>query len=56
METLKKHGMYEKVPLEERWRVIGKALAGVKWVDANRGDKAKPEYRCRLAAKEIEKD
>ncbi len=53
--TLKEHGVYEKVPVEECWRVAGKARAGVKWVDANEGDKEKPEYRCRLAAKEINK-
>ncbi len=29
---------------------------GVKWVDANKGDKEKPEYRCRPVAKEIKKD
>ncbi len=29
---------------------------GVKWVDANKGDKESPEYRCRLVAKEIKKD
>ena len=28
----------------------------MKWVDANKGDKEKPEYRCRLVAKEIKKD
>ncbi len=56
METFKKRGVCEKVPREECWTVTGKAIAGVKWVDANEGDKEKPEYRCRLVAKEIEKD
>ncbi len=56
METFKKNGVYEKVLLEERWRVTGKALLAVKWVDANRGDEEKPEYRCRLVAKEIKRD
>ncbi len=28
-ETFKKHGVFEKVPLEEHWRVIGKAPVGV---------------------------
>ncbi len=48
METFKKHGVYEKVPIEECWKETGKALVGVKWVDTNMGDKEKPEYRCRL--------
>ncbi len=55
METFKKHGVYEKVPLEECWRVTGRALARVKWVDACKGDKEKPEHRRRLVAKEIKK-
>ncbi len=29
---------------------------GVKRVDTNKGDEEKPEYRCRLVAKEIKKD
>ena len=29
---------------------------GVKWVDANKRDKEKPEYRCRLVAKEVKRD
>ncbi len=53
METFKKHGVCDKAPLEEVWRVAGRARVGVKWVDANKGDKEKPEYRCRLVAKEI---
>ncbi len=56
METFRKHGVYEKMPLEECWKNAGKALVGVKRVDTNKGDKANPEYRCRLVAKEFKKD
>jgi hypothetical protein len=56
MEKFKKHGVYEKVPIEERWKSTGEALVGVKRVDANKGDKGSPEYMCRLVAKEIKKD
>jgi hypothetical protein len=42
--------------LEEWWRVTGKAPVGVKWADTNKSDKENPEYRCRLAAKEVKKD
>ena len=56
METYKKHEVYEKVPIEECWRETGRAPIGVKWVDTNKGDKERPEYRCRLVAKEIKKD
>ncbi len=56
MEMLKKHGVHEKVPLEECWKVTGKAPVGVKWIDTNKGDKEKLEYRCRVVTKEIKKD
>jgi hypothetical protein len=36
METFKKHWVYEKVPLEERWRVTGKAPAGIYAMSAAR--------------------
>ncbi len=35
-ETFKKHGVCEKVPIEERWKNAGKSPAGVKRVDANK--------------------
>ena len=56
METFKKHGVYEKVPIEECWKETGKGPVGEKWVDANKVDKEKPEYRYRLVAKETKKD
>ncbi len=28
----------------------------MRWVDVNKGGKEKPEYRCRMVAKEIKKD
>ncbi len=56
METFKKHGLYQKVPLEECWRVTGKSPTGVKWVDENKGEAKQPEYRSRLVAKEIKHD
>ncbi len=34
----------------------GQAPAGVKRVDANKGDEQNPEYRCRSVATEIKKD
>ena len=45
--------MYEKVPTEECWRETGAAPIGTRWVDVNKGDDSKPEYRSRLVAKEI---
>ncbi len=53
MDTYKKHEVCEKVSLEECWRIAGRAPVGVKRVDTSKGDKEKPEHRCRLVAKEI---
>ena len=36
MEMFKKHGVCEKVPIEESWESAGKAPVWVKWVDANK--------------------
>ncbi len=55
METFKRYGVYEKKPIKECWEMAGKAPIGVKWVDANKGDKKNPEYRSRLVAKEIKR-
>ncbi len=56
METFKKRGVREKVKVEDRWKEAGKGPVGAKRVDFNEGDEEKPDYRCRLAAKEIEND
>ena len=37
MEEIRKHGVYVKVPIEERWRETGKKPIGTKWVDVNKG-------------------
>ena len=53
MGEFAKHQVYEKVPTEECWRETGAAPIGTRWVDVNKGDDGKPEYRSRLVAKEI---
>ncbi len=56
METLRKHGVYEKAPTKEHWENAGTGPAGAKRADTNEGDKENPEHRCRLVAKEIQRD
>ena len=46
-------GVYEKVDVHECWKQTGKAPIAVRWVDTNKGDSAKPNYRSRLVAKEF---
>eukprot|EP00969_Alexandrium_andersonii_P014742 644340-Alexandrium_andersonii.AAC.1 len=55
-KEFKRHGVYEKVPIEECRRETGKAPIQVRWVDINKGDEERPEYRSRLVAKEIKRD
>ena len=46
-------GVYEKVDIGESWEQTGKAPIAVRWVDINKGDSIKPNYRSRLVAKEF---
>eukprot|EP00969_Alexandrium_andersonii_P351589 15435780-Alexandrium_andersonii.AAC.1 len=56
MKEFKRHGVYEKVPIEECRRKTGKAPIQVRWIDISKGDEEHPEYRSRLVAKEIKGD
>ncbi len=55
LEEVKKHGVYEQVPIDECWKVTGKRPIGVRWVDVNKGDQIQPEVGSRLVAKVIKK-
>ena len=49
----KEMGVYEKVDIEESFKITGKAPIAVRWVDVNKGDSISPKYRSRLVAKEF---
>ena len=53
MQEVKKHKVYEKVPIEKCYESTGKTPIGTRWVDVNKGDKVHPECRSRLVAQEI---
>ena len=53
IEYFKSMGVYEKVDVAEAWAETGKAPIAVRWVDINKGDSQKPNYRSRLVAKEF---
>ena len=53
MTEVRKHNLYKKVPISKCYEVTGKALVRTKWIDINKGDRARPEYRSRLVAMEI---
>ncbi len=48
--------VYEKVSLDECWRMTGCAPIGVKWVDINKGDTQNANYRSRLVAMEFRRE
>ena len=56
MKEFEKYGVYKKVSMSECYAETNKEPIGVRWVDVNKGDAKKPEYRSRLVAQEIKKD
>ena len=53
MGELAKHKAYEKVPIAECWNRTGLEPIGTRWVDINKGDDDKSDYRSRLVAQEL---
>ena len=45
--------VYRKVPITMCMDETGKRPIGTRWVDTNKGDRDKPNVRCRLVAQEI---
>ena len=56
IEYFKSRGVYKKVGVEESWKETGKAPIAVRWIDINKGDALRPEYRSRLVAEEFKTD
>ena len=50
-----KQRIYTKVPLEECWQTTGKAPITLKWIDKNKGDQYRENYRSRLVVREVKK-
>ena len=46
-------GVFEKVGIDESFKITGKAPIAVRWVDVNKGESIHPRYRSRLVAKEF---
>ena len=53
LEYARRYEVFDIVDVKRCWERTGKAPIKVRWVDVNKGDKLKPEYRSRLVAKEI---
>ena len=52
MDYFKKQGVYRKVPVTQCY-AEGLRPITVRWLDTNKGDPEKPNYRSRLVAREI---
>ena len=55
LDWVHKAQVYTKVPLEECYNETGKEPITLKWVDRNKGDQVKENYRSRLVVREIKK-
>ena len=53
IEYVRKIHLYDKVPISECKRTIGRMPIIVRWVDINKGDRETPNYRSRIVAREI---
>ena len=53
MEYVRKMHPYDKVHISECKRATGKMPITVRWIDINKGDKDKPNYRSRIVAREL---
>ena len=49
-------GVYEYATLDESHQATGKAQIGTRWIDMNKGNASKTNYRARLVAKEFKVD
>ena len=41
---MKEFEVYTQVPIDESWRVTGKAPIKTRWIDINKGDTKNPEF------------
>ena len=54
IDYVKKTNLYTNVPIQECIRKTGKPPISTRWIDINKGDEARPNYRSRLVAKEVD--
>ena len=52
MQYVKKHAVYENVPMSQCWKETGKNPIKTGWADTNKGTSECPNIRSRLVVKE----
>ena len=53
MEYVNKMNLYTKVPISQCYEVTKRAPISIRWIDINKGDSERPNYRSRVVAREI---
>ena len=56
MACVDRMNVYDVVSVADCWRTTGRALIRSRWVDINKGDDQRPNYRTRCVAQEIKMD
>ena len=56
MEYVDSMGVYDVVPVADCWKATGKPPIKSRWVDINKGDDLRPNYRSRWVAQQIKTD
>ena len=54
LEWMKRQKIYTKVPISEA-HAAGKRIISMKWVDRNKGDSQRPNFRSRLVCREVKR-
>ena len=53
IQYVRQMNLYTKVPISQCYEMTKRAPISVRWIDINKGDKERPNYRSRVVAREI---
>ena len=56
VEYIRSMHLYDKVPIAESYERTGKGPIAGRWLDRNKGDKRRPNYRSRYVAKDFKRE
>ena len=53
LDYFESKNVWQRVSIDEAWRISGRSPITVRWVDVNKGDDETPDIRSRLVARQI---
>ena len=53
LDYFESKNVWQRVSIDEAWRISGRPPITVRWVDVNKGDDETPDIRSRLVARQI---